>query len=231
LKLPESMVHKPTEAELWLHPSTFAPVLRNGAIFQLLMVGFFAMAAFVMMESSIVMFMADRFHYGPRYASWFFAFSGVIIIIVQGKFFRPLVKVFGEWNLAIVGPLLVAAGMASYVEAGFRPLLIILLLGGALNAAGRSLWQPSFSSLLSKFADARQQGIVFGLFQGLGSLARVAGPIVAGITYDPHRGIGPYIVSGIILLALAGWTVLLRTRHPLPSAEEGSVGFEPVVET
>jgi MFS family permease len=139
--------------------------------------------------------------------------------------------VFGEWNLAIVGPLLVAAGMASYVEAGFRPVLIILLLGGALNAAGRSLWQPSFSSLLSKFADARQQGIVFGLFQGLGSLARVAGPIVAGLTYDPHRGIGPYIVSGIILLALAGWTVLLRTRHPLPTAEQGGGGFEPVVET
>jgi MFS transporter, DHA1 family, tetracycline resistance protein len=231
LKLPESMVHKPTEAELWLHPSTFAPVLRNAAIFQLLLVGFFAMAAFVMMEASIVMFMADRFHYGPRYASWFFAFSGVIIIIVQGKFFRPLVKVFGEWNLAIVGPILVAAGMASYVEAGFRPLLTILLIGGALNAGGRSLWQPSFSSLLSKFADARQQGIVFGLFNGLGSLARVAGPIVAGLVYEPHRGIGPYIVAAIILLVLAGWTVLLRTRHPLPTADEGSIGFESVVET
>jgi len=231
LKLPESMVHKPTEAELWLHPSTFAPVLRNPAIFQLLLVGFFAMAAFVMMESSIVMFMADRFHYGPRYASWFFAYSGLIIIVVQGRFFRPLVKVFGEWNLVIVGPILVAAGMGSYIEAGYRPLLTILLIGGALNASGRSLWQPSFSSLLSKFADPRQQGVVFGLFQGLGSLARVAGPIVAGIVYDPKLGIGPYIVAAIILLVLAGWTGLLRTRHPLPTAEEGSVGFEPVVET
>src|SRR3954468_929055 len=128
LKLPESMVHKPSEAELWLHPSTFAPVLKNPAIFQLLLVGFLAMAAFVMMESSIVMFLADLFHWGPRYASWFFAYSGVIIIIVQGKFFRPLVKAFGEWRLAIFGPLLVAAGMACYIEAGFRPLLAMLLL-------------------------------------------------------------------------------------------------------
>src|SRR5882672_4010029 len=231
LKLPESMVHKPTEAELWLHPSTFAPVLRTPAIPQLLAVGFFAMAAFVMMESSIVMFMADRFHYGPRYASWFFAYSGLIIIVVQGRFFRPLVKAFGEWNLVIVGPILVAAGMASYVEAGYRPLLAILVNGRALNPSGRSPRQPSFSSLLSKFADPRQQGVVFGLFQGLGSLARVAGPIVAGIVYDPKLGIGPYIVAAIILLVLAGWTGLLRTRHPLPTAEEGSVGFEPVVET
>jgi len=35
----------------------------------------------------------------------------------------------------------------------------------------------------------------------------------------------------VILLALAGWTLLLRTRHPLPTAEEGAVGLEPVVET
>jgi len=231
LKLPESMVHKPTEAELWLHPGNFAPVLKNAAIFQLLLVGFFAMAAFVMMESSIVMFLADRFGYGPRYASWFFAFLGVIIILVQGGLFRPMVKIFGEWNLAIVGPILVAAGMGSFVEAGYRPLLIILLVGGALNASGRSLWQPSFSSLLSKFADARQQGVVFGLFQGLGSLARVAGPIVAGIVYDTRRGIGPFIVAGIILISLAAWTVLLRTRHPMPTAQEGEVGMGAVVET
>lgn len=231
LKLPESMVHKPSEAHLWLHPSTFAPVLKNAAIFQLLLVGFLAMAAFVMMESSVVMFLADRFHWGPRYASWFFAFSGVIIIIVQGKFFRPLVKVFGEWNLAIAGPILVAAGMAGYIEAGLRPMLTILLIGGTLNAGGRSLWQPSFSSLLSKFADPRQQGIVFGLFQGLGSLARVAGPITAGLVYETRLGIGPFIVAAIILIILAAWTLILRTRHPLPTAEEGSVGLQPAVET
>ena len=59
----------------------------------------------------------------------------------------------------------------------------------------------------------------------------MAGPIVAGIVYDPKRGIGPFVVAGIILMALAGWTVMLRTRHPLPEAEEGSVGMEPVVET
>src|SRR5205823_205184 len=134
--------------------------------------------------------------------------------------------VFGEWNLAIVGPILVAAGMWSYVEAGYRPLLIILLAGGALNASGWSLWQPSFSSLLSKFADARQQGVVFGLFQGLGSLARVAGPIVAGIVYETKLGVGPFAVAAVILMGLAGWTVLLRTKHPLPTAEEGNVGVE-----
>jgi len=87
--------------------------------------------------------------------------------------------------------------MGSYIEAGYRPLLIILLIGGALNAAGRSLWQPSFSTLLSKFADPRQQGVVFGLFQGLGSLARVAGPIVAGIVYETRRGTGRLLWRGL----------------------------------
>jgi MFS family permease len=226
------MVHKPAEeAQLWLHPSTFKPVLRVPAIPQLLFVGFLCMAAFVMMEASIVMFLADRFHWGARYASWFFAFSGLIIIVVQGKLFGPLVKIFGEWRLAITGPLLVALGMACYIQAGFKPMLMILLLGGALNAAGRSLWQPAYSSLLSKFADARHQGIVFGLFHGLGSLARVAGPIIAGLAYEPRRAIGPFIVSALILLGASSWTMILRVRHPLPTAEEGTAALEPVIET
>jgi DHA1 family tetracycline resistance protein-like MFS transporter len=232
LKLPESMVHKPTEeAQLWLHPSTFKPVLRTPAIPQLLLVGFLCMAAFVMMEASIVMFLADRFHWGPRYASWFFAFLGLVIIVVQGRLFGPLVKIFGEWRLAIAGPLLIALGMACFIEAGFKPVLTILLLGGALNAGGRSLWQPSYSSLLSKFADPRQQGIVFGLFHGLASLARVAGPITAGLLYEPRRAIGPFLAAAFILIGTATWTMVLRIRHPLPTMEEGSPGFEPVIET
>ena len=55
----------------------------------------------------------------------------------------------------------------------------MLFGGGAVNATGRSLQQPTISALMSKYSDRNEQGAVFGLFHGLMSLARVAGPSIA----------------------------------------------------
>jgi MFS family permease len=104
--------------------------------------------------------------------------------------------------------------MAAFTLTAFRPLLWVLLLAGALNAAGRSLQQPTISSLISKFSDPRDQGVVFGLFHGLGSLARVFGPIVAGLTYPYMHHSGQFITAGLIAIAMALWTAALRQPAP-----------------
>src|SRR5436189_105481 len=64
LFLPESRTHKPAEEEVWLHPSKFRPIIQNNPLFQMLLIFFFSMMAFVMMESVYAMFLADTFHYG-----------------------------------------------------------------------------------------------------------------------------------------------------------------------
>ena len=51
---------------------------------------------------------------------------------------------------------------------------------------------------MSKFSDPREQGIVFGLYHGLGSLARVAGPLVAGLVYEWRRHTGAFVVAGVV---------------------------------
>ena len=101
-------------------------------------------------------------------------------------------------------PLLRANQM--YVEAGFRPLVLLLIVGGFLNAAGRSLQTPALSALVSHFSDPKQQGTVFGLFHMLGSLARVIGPTVAGLIYTMHHT-SPYLTAGSITAAVTVWTV------------------------
>src|SRR5262249_25501740 len=157
-RLPESRVHKPVDVEAWLHPSQFKPVLRKPIVLQFLSISFITMAAFVMMESTIGIFLKAHYGYGARQVGWFFGYVGLVILIAQGGFVRRLVKTIGDWPLAIAGPALVAAGMGIYMITAFQPLLWILLVAGAVNATGRSCQQPTLSSLLARFSDRDEQG-------------------------------------------------------------------------
>lgn len=221
-RLPESRTHRPTEAEAWLHPSRFAPILRRPVLVQLLAISFFIMASFVMMESTITMFLDVKYGYKEKQVGLFFGFIGLVIVIVQGGLIGRVTKKFGEWTPAIGGCLLVAVGMAAFSVTAFKPLLWVLLLAGAVNAAGRSLQQPTISSLLSKFSDPKDHGAVFGLFHGLGSLARVFGPIVAGFTYPLLSNAGQFVTAGVIAVATALWTASLRQPAPGEAAPEAT---------
>jgi DHA1 family tetracycline resistance protein-like MFS transporter len=211
-RLPESRTHRPVDVEAWLHPSQFKPVLRKPIIVQLLLIAFFTMAAFVMMECTVGIFLKQHFGYGQRQVGWFFGFIGLVILIVQGGVIRRVLKTVGDWPLAILGAALVSVGMGVYVITAFRPLLSVLLVAGAISATGRSCQQPTLSSLLAQFSDRDEQGIVFGLSNGLGSLARVFGPIVAGLTYPHFRNAGPFVTAGVITAAGAAWMVALRRK-------------------
>jgi DHA1 family tetracycline resistance protein-like MFS transporter len=218
-KLPESNVHKPTDAGAWLRPATFAPVLRRPIVGQLILISFVSMAAFVMMEATAGLFLAKIWNISDpeqaaRTTGWFFGYIGLVIVVVQGGLIGRLTKRVGEWPLAIAGALLVAVGMGFYIGSATYPTLLMLGLAGAVNAVGRSLQGPTLSSLLSKHSDPREQGVVFGLYHGLSSLARVIGPILAGVTYPlwNNAGTGQFWTAGGIVLVAAVWTAVLSAR-------------------
>ena len=212
LRLKDVRVRKPTDAEAWLHPARFAPIFRKPVLAQFLAVSFFIMAAFVMMESTIVLFLDTHFGFGERGTGWFFAFVGFVIIVVQGGLIGRMVKKFGEWKLAVFGPILVGLGMLLFTATAWWPLVALLLLAAAVNAAGRGFQQPTSSSLISKLADPDEQGAVFGLYHGLGSLARVAGPILAGLVYPFVNNTGQFLTAAAIAFAMAVWTAALRKQ-------------------
>ena len=103
-RLPESRRHVQTEAELWLHPGKFAPILRKSTLMQLILIAFCLMAAFVMMESTIGLFLNRAFNWNQRNVGLYFGFAGVIIVIVQGGLIGRLTKKVGDWIPAIAGP-------------------------------------------------------------------------------------------------------------------------------
>jgi DHA1 family tetracycline resistance protein-like MFS transporter len=221
LKLPESTVHKPTEARLWFHPSTFAPVFRQPIVAQLLLISFVSMAAFVMMEATIGIFMAAVFGWkdpelAARNTGLFFGYWGLVIVVVQGGLIGRMTRKWGEWRLAVVGPVMVAAGMATIAYVGWAPALWIMVVGGTINSVGRSLQTPTLSSLLSKYSDPREQGAVFGLYHGLSSLARVIGPMIAGLAYPLLRNTGQFWTAAGLILLVVLWTAIVRAQAAPP---------------
>jgi MFS family permease len=210
LMLPESRVHRPAETEAWLHPSRFAPIFRRPVLAQLLFIWFTSMAAYVMMDASAVMFLEDIFGFGKLGAGLYFMFIGIIIVIVQGRLIGSLKRMFGEWWLCTVGVVLVGIGAAGTLATAWWPAVWLLAVGGIITATGRSFQQPSISALVSQHANASEQGVTMGLFQGLGSLARAFGPFVGGIAYGHTRTvvhpIRPYLIAAVILLLAGIWT-------------------------
>jgi DHA1 family tetracycline resistance protein-like MFS transporter len=206
-RLKEARVHEEVEAEAWLHPRRFAPVLRNRTVVQLVLISFISMIAFSMLESISALYFSEPSVFGWKElgVGLYFGFIGLNIVIVQGGLIGRLSKRFGEWPLAITGAAFYALGMVSMVAVGYRPLLAILLPGAVLSACGRSLQMPSLYALISRKSDPRQQGVVFGLNQGMSSLARVAGPAIAGVIYT-HAITGPYALAGAIMILAGLWT-------------------------
>jgi len=124
-----------------------------------------------------------------------FAYIGILIVIVQGGFIRPLVKKYGEVRLVVVGIGLMALGFLCFPLA---PLLSILLLGPMVPISlGNGFNGPSLRALISRRATA--QGAALGLSASFDSLARATGPAVAGYLYKNISATAPYWCAGIVM--------------------------------
>jgi DHA1 family tetracycline resistance protein-like MFS transporter len=207
--LKESRIHKPAEADAWLHPRVFVPLLRRPLLMQLISIWFVVMAAYVMIDSTIVLYLHDVFKFNEKTTGLYFVYVGAIIAVVQGGVIRPLTKRHSEWSLAAAGPAIAAFGYFFTMTTAWHPLQTILIIGGAIYAFGRSLQMPTIQALVSKASPEAEQGVTFGLFQGTGTIARVIGPPIAGLIYERHYT-GPFVTAAVMVAIGAAWTWGLR---------------------
>jgi MFS family permease len=95
--------------------------------------------------------------------------------------------------------------------------VVVVLFAGLLNAGGRSSQGPTLSSLISRAADERMQGTVFGFFHMLGSLGRVIGPMIATALYI-HHPTAPFMLAACMMIVIATWTMMLRAGQEKAAA-------------
>lgn len=192
-------------------------VLSRPIIGFLILTAFVNGFAFAGMEQTLSLLVQRRLDLTPSEASmksaYLFAGIGVLIAMVQGGLIRRLVKRFGEVRLVVVGPILTAIGLAVIgADIPHNWPWGSFILGCAFLAVGSSLFNPSVQSLISRHASDREQGEVLGVNQGMASLARAVGPLLAAFLYPFISPSAPYYVSAAICFGVGIAMISKQTR-------------------
>jgi MFS transporter, DHA1 family, tetracycline resistance protein len=179
--------------------SNFLDALHHPSIGRLLAATFLSTLAFVAMEATFALLGEARLGLGASRLGFVFAYVGVVMVIVQGVLVGRLAPRFGERALATAGALVMAASLGALPLA---PSIWVALVPLAGLAVGQGLTTPMLSTLLSRAADADEQGGTLGLGQSLAAAARAVGPIGAGWLYD--RAVGaPYGAAAAVMVLAA----------------------------
>ncbi len=184
-------------------------VLGNPDFLRVLVLSFLFTTAFSAMHPTFPLFAAERFSLGERDVGWLFAFMGVVSAVMQGGLVRLLVPRFGEVLLIRISGVPFVAGLIVIATAGTVP---VLLVGLGLLALGFGGTLPSLVSLLSRSAPDALQGGAMGVGQSVGAMARILGPLLAGVLWDLAGTSWPYLVAALIGGVAGLWG--LRLRQP-----------------
>lgn len=218
--LPESWkphgLHAPQRPRL----SFWAHALHTPKVSLLIWLFFLATFAFTCFETTLGLLVAKNFRLDPtdpndtKTIGLLFAYCGVIGAFVQGGAVGRVVKRMGEARLIAASMALTALSLGPLpFVAGWPGLLLVL----ALLAVGSSLARPPIFGLLSILTPSHEQGATLGVAQSFGSLARIAGPVFAGVTFALNPKV-PYVVCAAISLfaGLVAWQ-RLGSKPPAPA--------------
>jgi multidrug resistance protein len=197
--------------EQWLH------TLRAPRLNLLIGIFFVFTFCFTCFESTIGLLVIRNFKIDIKSSlvtvSWLIAYCGIMGFVVQspGGIGR-LVRKMGEPKM-IAASLVVAA-----IGIGLLPFLTswaALLVGLGIYTIGSSLTRPPVFGMISMLALPTEQGAVMGVTQGMGSLARIAGPIFAATLFVAHASL-PYLICAALCFATAVLTSQYLTHIPAP---------------
>ena len=201
-------------------PLNFGGILkafRHPYLGLLLAISFLQLTAFSTMEQVFSLFFKEHLGFTVQAAGlktgYALGYVGLIAgafqgFLIRGK--RSLIPRFGERRLLIAG-LFLFASMLFLMPYGPSYASYFLILFPL--AVGRSLVDPSLSSMISLSVGASEQGSTFGTFQGLNSLARVLGPAL-GLSLFQVDIRYPFLVGGSlsVLVLCISLALLARTK-------------------
>jgi MFS transporter, DHA1 family, tetracycline resistance protein len=222
VRLPETLdpgIQAANRALHWRHydplnTASLRKALRHPYLWLLLAISFLQLTAFSNMEQVFALFFKAHLSFSIEDAGlktgYALAFVGLVAALMQG-FTRRIAPRFGERRMLVLGLFLFAV-MLFVMPYGPTYASYFLIL--APLAIGRSLIDPSMSSLISLASSAQEQGRTFGTFQGLNSLARVVGPAVGIWLFEKDIKL-PFFLGGAMSVVVFAMSVylLMKTKN------------------
>ena len=114
-------------------------------------------------------------------------------------------------QLVLWGALLAALGT---IATGLARSAYGLMLGFALASMGFGLFRPGFTSGASLAVEPDEQNAVAGMVSSVNGIPYVAAPAIGVALYGLGLAL-PFLVTGAMMLGLAGW-IMLRLRESWP---------------
>jgi DHA1 family tetracycline resistance protein-like MFS transporter len=173
---------------------------RQTGLFTVAFLATFAIAAF---EATFAIMVPAIYGYGSAGVGGLLAYAGLIQALVQGYLLGKVVKRIGELTLIRAGMIALAIGLAPMASLSSHAMFFLAL---ALVAIGYGFASPSIASLISKRTERRLQGEVLGINQSAQSLARIFGPIAAGLAYQTLGPVAAYLGGGLVALCALAMT-------------------------
>ena len=220
-KLPESWKPGARTVEDRPRLRQFTDTMKRPGIGALVGVFFLATFCFTCFETTLGLLVSKNFnlvvedlkggvHVFDTRVVYLYTFCGLIGALVQGGPLGKAVKKLGEPLLIALSLVLVGVSLLPMPFVTNWPLLLVVL---AVLSIGSSLTRGPVFGMISNLASPSEQGLTIGTAQSAGSLARIAGPIVAGTLFEVRPSL-PYLVCGVLALVTAwiAWRTLATVK-------------------
>ena len=199
---------------------------RNHGPPTLLAIGFLCTVAFGAFETTFALLGARRLGLTITGASLVFVGAGALVALANARLAEPAARRLGDLGALRVGLVLDAAGLALLATAGSFSTLGVAV---AALAIGHGLVLPTLASSVTARVSEDHRGAALGAQQAAASLARVAGPLIAGATFGLVGPTAAFLAAAAFasmaaaltrrtIRATAGTTATSRRTRPLTRA-------------
>jgi MFS family permease len=138
----------------------------------------------------------DRFALTAREIGYLFGLMGLVVVTLQASVIGWLTRRVGDVGTGIAGA---AALMLGLLIVPFTQSRGALVVATCLLGAGQALCYPALSAYISKISPPTHRGAILGVSQSLNALARVIGPVAAGLAYDALQAPGALLSQAAVV--------------------------------
>jgi MFS transporter, DHA1 family, tetracycline resistance protein len=166
-------------------------------------------------DTTLALRVTDHFQWGAREVGYLFAIAGATTVISQLCLTPWLHKLMGDWRIIGASGLALASGLGAL---GFTQTGIGAVAGIVLATAGAATAVVCLQSVIAQTCKRSLRGAALGIGHSALTVARVLGPLWAGVCFGV---LGPdwFYISGIAIVVAV---VVLA-----PSLEWGGRGSAP----
>jgi DHA1 family tetracycline resistance protein-like MFS transporter len=182
-----------------------------GSILLILFTMSFAFSAFPVIMPILAMVF---FGLGAVEMSFFFVYTGLVQIFFQGLIVGKIASRIGEQKMIALGLMIMTAGVFLLV---FFPNLSMFIILTTVTFIGIGLLSTSIPSYVSKITPINDRGRIMGVTQSVSSIARVPGPLIAGIVLEYKGVLAPFFLSAVLLMIATIFGIRIASHKAINS--------------